>query len=151
MRRLTQGFPGTLLWFTVAVLIACDSPRPQRTQDAGQAPAADTKQQITYSQDPNAAKNMTLLLKDFEPKSMLHAAEHLVPRAKFPVIDVHNHVNDPGGVHVEEIPAAEVVRRMDKANVQKIVILTGMWGQAAERVGQDGQAIPRSLHRFRTV
>ena len=85
-------------------------------------------QGITNKQDPNASKRKTLLLKDFEPKSMLHAAVHEVPRAKFPVIDVHNHVNDPGGNHGEPIAPAEVVRRMDAANVQKIVILTGMWG-----------------------
>ena len=85
-------------------------------------------QEIKYSQDPAAAKRMTLLLKDYDPKSMLHVPSHEVPRAKFPVIDVHNHVNDAGGVHGEEIPPAEVIRRMDAANVKKIVILTGMWG-----------------------
>ena len=85
-------------------------------------------QDIKYAPDPNAAKNMTLLLKDFDPRPMLHVPSHEVPRAKFPVIDVHNHVNDPGGVHGEEIPPAEVIRRMDQANVEKIVILTGQWG-----------------------
>jgi uncharacterized protein len=91
-------------------------------------------QGIKYSQDPNAAKRMTLLLKDFDPKSMLHVPSHEVPRAKFPVIDVHNHVNDAGGIHGDEIPPAEVIRRMDRANVQKIVILTGMWGEKLQRV-----------------
>ena len=91
------------------------------------------QQEIKYSQDPDAAKHMTLLLKDFDPKPMLHTAVHETPRAKFPVIDVHNHVNDPGGVHGEEIAPAEVVRRMDRANVQKIVILTGMWGEESYR------------------
>jgi predicted TIM-barrel fold metal-dependent hydrolase len=86
-------------------------------------------QEIKYRQDPDAAKRMNLLLKDFDPQPMLHAAVHEVPRARFPVIDMHNHVNDPAGIHAEEIPAAEVVRRMDRANVQKIVILTGMWGE----------------------
>jgi len=85
-------------------------------------------QDIKYAPDPNAAKNMTLLLKDFDPRPVLHVPSHEVPRAKFPVIDVHNHVNDPGGVHGEEIPPAEVIRRMDQANVEKIVILTGQWG-----------------------
>lgn len=85
-------------------------------------------QDIQYAQDPNASKRMTLLLKDFEPHSMLHAAVHEVPRAKFPVIDVHNHVNDPGGIHGAEIPPAAVVKTMDQANISKIVILTGMWG-----------------------
>ena len=78
--------------------------------------------------DGKAAQGMTLLLKDYDPKSMLHASVHETPRAKFPVIDVHNHVNDPWGDHAKDIPPAEVVRRMDRANIQKIVILTGMWG-----------------------
>jgi predicted TIM-barrel fold metal-dependent hydrolase len=86
-------------------------------------------QDIKYAADPDASKNMTLLLKDFDPKPMLHVPVHGIARAKFPVIDVHNHVNDPGGIHGEEIPAAEVVRRMDQMNVQKIVILTGQWGE----------------------
>src|SRR5258708_33155832 len=94
-------------------------------QDAGQAARTDTKQEIKYSQDPNAAKNMTLLLKDFAPPSMLHASTHTIARAKLPVIDVHNHVNDPGGIHGEAIAPAEVVRRMDQANVNKTVRLTG--------------------------
>lgn len=91
-------------------------------------------QDITYTSDPNAAKNMTLLLKDFDPKPMLHVSVHEVPRAKFPVIDVHNHVNDSGGIHGDEIPAAEVVRRMDAANIEKIVILTGQWGDKLQGV-----------------
>ena len=91
-------------------------------------------QDITYKPDPHASENKTLLLKDYEPKSMLHAPVHQTPRAKFPVIDVHNHVNDPFNVHGEMIPPAEVIRRMDAANIQKIVILTGMWGDKLQRL-----------------
>src|SRR5215831_6808905 len=91
-------------------------------------------QDIEYKPDADAAKKKTLLLKDFDPQPMLHAAAHLVPRAKFPVIDVHNHVNDAAGVHGEEIPPAEVVERMDHANVRTIVILTGMWGGKLQAV-----------------
>jgi hypothetical protein len=91
-------------------------------------------QDISYKQDPNAAQGMTLLLKDFDPKPMLHTEVHAVNRAKFPVIDVHNHVNDPGGVHGEEIDPAEVVWRMDATNVKTIVILTGQWGDKLQGV-----------------
>jgi predicted TIM-barrel fold metal-dependent hydrolase len=103
-------------------------PHFARAQDNGQTPSGNSSPEIKYSQDPNASKNMTLLLKDFDPQSMLHLESHDVPRAKFPVIDVHNHVNDPAGIHGEEIPPDELVRRMDRANIEKIVILTGMWG-----------------------
>ncbi len=91
-------------------------------------------QEIKYGGDPNASKRMTLQLKDYDPKSMLHAAEHSVPRAKFPVIDVHNHVNDADGIHGDLVPADELVHRMDRANIHKIVILTGMWGEKLQRV-----------------
>lgn len=91
-------------------------------------------QEIKYSQDADADKRMTLLLKDFDPRVMLHAVTHEVPRAKFPVIDVHNHVNDPGGIHGEAIPPADVVKAMDRANVKKVVILTGMWGEKLQGV-----------------
>jgi len=105
------------LWLsTCGVTLAAIAVLPGRAQD------------LRPQRDPKAADHMTLLLKDYDPKSMLHGSVHETPRAKFPVIDVHNHVNDPYGDHGEDIPPAEVVRRMDSANVQKIVILTGMWG-----------------------
>jgi len=90
-------------------------------------------QTIQYKEDPDAAKRMTLLLKDFAPRPMLHASIHQVPRAKFPVIDVHNHVNDATG-HGDRIPPAELVNGMDRANVKQIVILTGMWGNKLQAV-----------------
>jgi predicted TIM-barrel fold metal-dependent hydrolase len=75
-----------------------------------------------------------LLLKDWDPKPMVHLKAHEVPRAKYYVVDIHNHVNDPGGIHGEEVPAAEVVKGMDRANVKKVVILTGMWGEKLQSV-----------------
>ena len=91
-------------------------------------------QEIKYSQDPDADKRMTLLLKDWDPKPMVHLQTHEVPRAKFYVIDMHNHVNDPGGIHGDEVPPADVVKGMDQANVKKIVILTGLWGEKLQSV-----------------
>jgi predicted TIM-barrel fold metal-dependent hydrolase len=120
-----------LLFAAVLVGLAACKPGSKDEAAKDQAPK---DQAITYTADPNASKRMTLHLKDFAPKSMLHAAVHEVPRAKFPVIDVHNHVNDAVGINGAEIPPAEVVRRMDAANVQKIVILTGMWGDKLQTV-----------------
>lgn len=91
-------------------------------------------QDIQYREDPDAAKHMNLLLKDWDPKPMIHVPAHEVPRAKFYVIDVHNHVDDAQGVNGEEVPPAEVVKAMDSANVRKIVILTGMWGDKFQGV-----------------
>ena len=91
-------------------------------------------QEIQYGQDPNAAQRMTLLLKDYSPKPMLRVATHEVRRAKFYVIDVHNHVNDARGGPEEAVPPRKVVAAMDAANVRKIVILTGMWGDKLQAV-----------------
>jgi uncharacterized protein len=91
-------------------------------------------QDIAYKEDPDAAKRMTLLLKDFEPHPMVHLAVHAVPRARFPVIDIHNHVNDAQGINGDNVPPAEVVANMDRANVKTIVILTGLWGEKLQAV-----------------
>ena len=74
--------------------------------------AAVATQQITYSGDPKAKLRMTLLLRDFHPHPMLHVPAHEVPRAKYAVWDVHNHVDDAAGIG-GRIPVDEVVRRMD--------------------------------------
>jgi len=98
------------------------------------APPPASPQDIQYREDPGAAKRMTLLLKDWDPKPMLHVPTHEVPRARFYVIDVHNHVDDAAGVNGEEVPPAEVVKGLDAANVKTVVILTGLWGEKLQRV-----------------
>src|SRR6266568_6329711 len=57
-----------------------------------------------------------LLLRDFDPQSMLHARVTAVERARFPVIDVHNHVNDARSAD-EHMPPAKVIEIMDATNV----------------------------------
>jgi predicted TIM-barrel fold metal-dependent hydrolase len=91
-------------------------------------------QDIAYKEDPDAAKPMTLLLKDFEPHAMVHLAVREVPRAKFPAIDFHNHVNDAQRINGENVSPAEVVANMDRANIKSIVILTGLWGEKLQAV-----------------
>src|SRR5881396_2631295 len=59
---------------------------------------------------PSAApsSNEDLALRDFKPRSMLLVPEHQVPRAAFPAIDVHNHVNDAHG-EGRAVPVAELL------------------------------------------
>lgn len=89
--------------------------------------------QIGYKSAPNAEEKKTLLLKDFQPVSMLHAPVHNVDRARYYVIDVHNHVNDALGIE-GHMPPERVVQVMDNTNVKTIVILTGMWGEKLQKV-----------------
>jgi uncharacterized protein len=89
--------------------------------------------QIGYKSPAGAEQKRTLLLKDFHPVSMLHASVHNIQRAKYYVIDVHNHVNDAEGIE-EHMDPRHVVEIMDATNVKAVVILTGMWREKLQRV-----------------
>lgn len=86
------------------------------------------------SASPTPAADGELLLRDFKPVSMLQLPETRVDRARFPVIDVHNHTNDASTLSRPHPSADEVVRWMDTCGVQRIVILTGGWGAQLQRV-----------------
>jgi predicted TIM-barrel fold metal-dependent hydrolase len=75
-----------------------------------------------------------LLLRDFQPRSMLVVPEAPVSRARFPVIDVHTHptfrARSVAGVpHGEAVrvsaTAAELLAIMERRNLRTIVDLTG--------------------------
>src|SRR5215469_1938891 len=97
--------------------------------------AAPARQQpeIQYGGQPGRAQRMTLLLRDYQPRSMLHVAVHKVAQARFPVWDVHNHVDDASGIG-PRIPPEQLVDAMDQVNVAKVVIRTGGWGERLQRV-----------------
>jgi predicted TIM-barrel fold metal-dependent hydrolase len=88
---------------------------------------------IGYQSAPDADAHKTLLLKDFHPVPMLHTQVHKIDKAKFYVIDVHNHVNDAARID-EHMDPKRVVEVMDNTNVRTIVILTGMWGDKLQHV-----------------
>lgn len=127
-----KGFDRNRIWpATVAVLslgfflmVAGSNVLGQNGQGQGQ---------IGYQSAPGADQRKTLLLKDFDPKSMLHVPEHFPQRAKYYVLDVHNHTNDPAGIG-DQMPPQDVVKVMDQSNVKLIVILTGMWGEKLQHV-----------------
>jgi predicted TIM-barrel fold metal-dependent hydrolase len=88
---------------------------------------------IGYKPAADADSNKKILLKDFQPQPALHAAVHEIPRAKFPVIDVHTHTNDAVGIG-DRVDPKEMVARMDQLNIKSIVILTGMWGDKLQAI-----------------
>lgn len=104
---------------------------------AGWANAQDAspnaQPQIGYKSAADADQKKTLLLKDFQPVPMLHAPVHKVDRAKFYVIDVHNHVNDAARID-EHMPPERAIEVMNNTNVRTVVILTGMWGDKLQSV-----------------
>src|ERR1700684_2608135 len=88
---------------------------------------------IGYKPAADADAKKTILLKDFQPEPALHASAPEIHRAKFPVIAVHTHTNDAVGIG-DRVDPKEMVARMDRLNIQTIVILTGMWGDKLQAI-----------------
>jgi uncharacterized protein len=107
-------------------LLSCSKKATETTPAQGSA-------QIGYKSAANAEASKTLLLRDFKPVSMLHVPAHEVDKAKFYVIDVHNHINDAEGIE-DHMPPEQVISIMDATNVRTVVILTGKWGDKLQHV-----------------
>jgi predicted TIM-barrel fold metal-dependent hydrolase len=99
-----------------------------------------------------------LLLKDFQPKSMLHVPEARVPRAKFPVIDIHTHLclaaRQERGVPLSEerthlASTNELLEVMDHCNIRLLVNVTGGMGSGLrDSVGRYDRAHPGRFLTF---
>lgn len=71
----------------------------------------------------------TILLKDWAPRSSVVVPENPVPKARYPVIDVHAHVE---AKTPEQVSAW--VKTMDETGIGKTVILTGATGAGFDRL-----------------
>jgi predicted TIM-barrel fold metal-dependent hydrolase len=114
-------------WKLITVLLLTALAGATAAQDKGAAP------QIGYKSAQDAEQKKTLLLRDYKPQSMLRVPAHTVEKAKFYVVDVHNHVNDAQGIE-EHMSPSRVVQIMDATNVRTVIILTGKWGDKLQRV-----------------
>ena len=71
----------------------------------------------------SATATVTLPLSDFQPRSSLKVAAHPIERARFPVIDYHN--------HLDSTDPFDVLAVMDACNVEQVVNITMQVGDAA--------------------
>ena len=74
----------------------------------------------------SAKAEVTLPLSEFQPQSTLVTAEHHVQRARFPVIDYHN--------HLDALDPVEVLRIMDACGIERIVNITMKTGDEAIKI-----------------
>ncbi len=81
-----------------------------------------------------ASEAPDLLLKEYWPRSMLRLPVTEVRRARFPVIDMHQHVNSHDPSFEPHIPPQEVIAIMDETNVKTAVILTAGWGDELQGI-----------------
>ena len=79
--------------------------------------------------DPTPGPMDAIALKDYAPKPSLIVTETSVPKARYPVIDVHAHINarTPGEVR-------GWVQTMDETGIEMTVILTGATGEEFDRL-----------------
>jgi predicted TIM-barrel fold metal-dependent hydrolase len=73
-----------------------------------------------------------LLAKDYQPRSELVVSEHHVARAKYPVVDAHNHVTYPG-FGWENLDMQQLLQELNELNVATIVNLSGESGDVLKR------------------
>ncbi len=74
----------------------------------------------------SAKAEVTLPLSEFQPQSTLVTAEHHVQRARFPVIDYHN--------HLDALDPVKVLRIMDACGIERIVNITMKTGDEAIKI-----------------
>lgn len=99
-----------------------------------------------------------LSLANYEPKSMLQVKETHVPRARFPVIDIHTHISvsasSKNGVDIAPerkylAPPEELLSVMDRKNIHSMVNLTGGFDHGlAETVRRYDRAHPDRFYTF---
>ncbi len=64
---------------------------------------------------------------DYRPKSTVVAKETPTPKAKFPVIDIHNHIN------ISDVNVDEMIKAMDALNLRVLVNLSGGSGDELQK------------------
>ena len=69
-----------------------------------------------------------LTVEDYTPRSTLVVEKHEVPRAKYPVVDVHSHHRS-----LSQPQWSQIVAEMDALNLQVLVNLSGGWGSQVQR------------------
>ena len=77
---------------------------------------------------------------DYRPKSTVIAEAHLVPRAKFPVVDIHNHVA------VTAANMAQTIAEMDALNIR---VLNNLSGGSGAELKEKVETIRNSPHKDR--
>ena len=104
---------------------------------AGTAISRDAAGSGLPVQRPEASTPQPLDIAQFQPRSMLRVPETSVPRAKYPVIDIHTHLTfqersgaaAPGSHAIRVLaPASELLPVMDRRNLRTMVNLTGGTG-----------------------
>jgi uncharacterized protein len=99
-----------------------------------------TKSRASQPSSPTAKASSpeTILLKDYRPQSIYKIPVTEIPKAKFPIIDMHSH---PYAKTPQEID--EWVRNMDEVGVEKTTILTMSTGAEFDAIQKKYSKYPQ--------
>jgi predicted TIM-barrel fold metal-dependent hydrolase len=118
----------------VGTLAGAQAPQGQQSEGAlVRRPGADRQPEFPI---PN--------IRDYKPTSTLVVPQHPVPRAKFPVVDIHSH--QPAPISAQQM--ATLVQSMDPLNLRVLVNASGASG---DRLVQAVAALRSSPHKDRMV
>lgn len=140
MRRFRFALIGVALIAVTVIIASCGA------SQTGQRPTGQSGQRTNHSADPEWVKTKygewggpgvdnrpgamdAIMLKDWAPRSSVVVTETSVPKARYPVIDVHAHVE---AETPDEVTAW--VKTMDEVGVRTAVILTGATGAEFDRL-----------------
>jgi predicted TIM-barrel fold metal-dependent hydrolase len=127
------------LFVPAFVLLACAALTAQQPQTPGQLRPRPAEGREPEFPPPT--------IREYKPRSTLVVPEHLVPRSKFPVVDMHGHpFGGPNPVTAADYE--KIVKAMDGINVQLMVNVSGATG---DRLTQILDLIKRSPYPDRMV
>ncbi len=69
-----------------------------------------------------------MFLRNYRPQSQLVVKQTCITRAKYPVIDAHNHLAEFGG-NWDQRPVSQLIDQLDQAGIMHYVDLDGGWGE----------------------
>src|SRR3954452_9727766 len=145
MRSMRVRVAGGVVVVVAALSVGTMAQRGSRTRlgPGQEGPPGTTETRPGYCQAPEFPAPSII---DYRPKSTLVSAVHLVPKSKFPSIDIHGH--PPSLTTAASIEA--VVSEMDKLNLR---VLVSADNSSGDRLTRALQAINASSHkdRFRVL
>jgi predicted TIM-barrel fold metal-dependent hydrolase len=140
MRRVITVLIGAVALTASTLLFAQRQTAPPARgpqHSSTECPPGQTEVRAGRCEAPEVAPPSIL---DYRPKSTLVVDEHLVPKARFPVVDIHSHQ----AATAENMP--RLIREMDALNLR---VLNNLSGGSGERLKRNVDAIRASPYRDR--
>ena len=137
MRRVSSAAILVVLTIASSLLVAQRGDRGQQVKPGEPCPPGMTEVRPGNCQSPQRQPPSIL---DYRPKSTVVAEEHLVPTARFPVVDIHSHQA------VDANTIERLIQEMDSLNLRVLVNLSGGSG---DQLKQNVEFIRNSPHKDR--